>query len=64
MKNLEPSVFIWYSNLDMNFQTSRPKNGFIKKIFSIGHSNNDDVIKGLNTVKIRQKLIDYCVFWT
>jgi hypothetical protein len=46
----------------MNFQTSRSENGFIEKIFSVGHSDDNNVVKGFNTVQICQELINDCVF--
>lgn len=42
----------------MNFDSTRPQNGGIEHILSVGHGNNKYVIEFHDTVDASEKLID------
>lgn len=55
------AFFVWQTDFDMHFESARPKDSLVQKIFPISHANNNDIIQSLHTIDIREKLVDNLV---
>lgn len=50
LEDLLSTIFIWQSNFKMNFHTSWSQNGWVDHIFSICHTNNQDIVQTFYTI--------------
>ena len=49
------------TNLHLNLKSAWSEQCIVYHVFTVGHTNNQDVIQLINTVNLRQKLVDNCV---
>ena len=57
-QNLFPSLSIGKFDLNVNFKSSRSDDSLIKKILSVSHSNDNNVVQGLHSFNVSEELID------
>jgi predicted transport protein len=54
LQNLQAALFGWNTDLKMNFEPTRTKNGLINEVLAIGHSDNDDVVEGIYSIEVSE----------
>ena len=50
LKNLQTTSFIWQTNLQMNLQTTWSQHGLVYHIFSVGHSDDQNIVETVNSI--------------
>lgn len=59
MQDLYSAKLVWKAHFNVDVKTSWAKNGFVDKIFSVCHADNQDVVKSLDSLNVRQELVDH-----
>jgi hypothetical protein len=58
LQYLEAARFIGETDLKVKLKTTWSKHRFIKHVDSVCHANDEDVVEGVNTIDLRQQLVN------
>lgn len=58
LKNLKSTIQVWQTDLEMDLKSSWSQDSLINHIFSIRHSDYENIVETINTIHLRQQLVD------
>lgn len=60
-QNLFPAGSVWQFHLNVHLEAPWTEDGVIKEVLSVGHADDYDVVQGLHSVNVGEKLIHHLV---